>query len=338
MPMKPFPSSWMKDRKSDFCWASISRSPPVKKNTASKLLRFLALYSSFFLVNASASVRIVESHKPVSVPRRSTVAIACDTDSCRYPFSSPMTRMCFFSGVADRPGENAPRTAMITSVRGAIFILELSDGLPFGLRRHLPATETLLFATSFFSGNRSLGDSSGSLNQVEEADHHLVPALLTPNHRLRRVWILGIVRRIVEMRGAFNPSPWGQHNRLVEVVPKLPVPVVLRHAQDRPRLTTREHHAIFEILSSGVHVRMNRGQYHLLAYFKRSVHTVVGIAGRNFESAIARRQGLDSFFRWLFGENQTEFGTVHHGLSIVCVVNLEHNVGTGFHQFRLADR
>src|SRR5580700_310388 len=98
-PMNPLPSSWTNERKSAFCWASISRSPPVKKSTASKSFRFLALYSSFFLVRASVSVRSVVSQSPVSVPSRSIVAIAWETASCRYPFSSPITKRCFFGGV-----------------------------------------------------------------------------------------------------------------------------------------------------------------------------------------------------------------------------------------------
>ena len=40
-------------------------------------------------------------HKPVSLPSRSIVAMAWDTASCRYPFSSPMTRSCFGDDTAD---------------------------------------------------------------------------------------------------------------------------------------------------------------------------------------------------------------------------------------------
>src|SRR4029077_6955939 len=60
--------------------------------------RFFALYSSFFLVRTSVSVRMVVSQRPVSFPRRSMVAMACETASCRYPFSWPRTRRCFFGG------------------------------------------------------------------------------------------------------------------------------------------------------------------------------------------------------------------------------------------------
>src|SRR6266852_9812344 len=103
--------------------AFISRSPPVKKSTASKSFKFCALYSSFFFVSTSVSVRRVVSHSPVSRPSRSMVAMAWDTESCRYPFSSPMTRRCFFRGGPDWAVENAESTARMIRARGAIFIL-----------------------------------------------------------------------------------------------------------------------------------------------------------------------------------------------------------------------
>src|SRR5271163_4659348 len=105
-PMNPLPSSWMNARKSAFCCVPISRSPPVKKSTASKSFKFLALYSNFFLVRTSVSVRRVVSHSPVCFPSRSIVAIAWETASCLYPFSSPMTRSCFLGGAA---GDCAPQ-------------------------------------------------------------------------------------------------------------------------------------------------------------------------------------------------------------------------------------
>src|SRR5580692_7975515 len=40
--------------------------------------------------------------------------------------------------------------------------------------------------------------------QVDESHHHFIPTLLSPDHTLGRVWILRVVRRIIEMRGAFD--------------------------------------------------------------------------------------------------------------------------------------
>src|ERR1700736_3247107 len=106
----------MNEMKSAFCWASISRLPPVKKSTASKSFKFFALYSSFFLVRASESVRRVVSQSPVSLPNRSIVAIAWDTASWRYPFSSPMTRRCFVAGAAvDCAAHNSQRLMLTTA-------------------------------------------------------------------------------------------------------------------------------------------------------------------------------------------------------------------------------
>src|SRR5579864_9734682 len=42
----------------------------------------------------------------------------------------------------------------------------------------------------------------GIESHIEEADHHFIPALVSPAHFLAGIGIVGIVRRIVEMRGA----------------------------------------------------------------------------------------------------------------------------------------
>jgi len=60
---------------------------PVKKSMASKTFKFFALYSSFFFVSTSVSVRSVGVPQPGFLPSRSMVALAWDTESCRYPFS-----------------------------------------------------------------------------------------------------------------------------------------------------------------------------------------------------------------------------------------------------------
>src|SRR6516164_4434017 len=52
IPRKPLPSSRTNASRSAFCDSSMSRSPSVKKATASKSSRFLAPYLSFFVVIA----------------------------------------------------------------------------------------------------------------------------------------------------------------------------------------------------------------------------------------------------------------------------------------------
>src|SRR6185437_12928289 len=188
MPIKPLPSSWMNERKSAFCCASISRSPPVKKSTASKLLRFLALYSSFFLVRASASVRRVVSHRPVSRPSRSIVDMACDTDSCRYPFSSPITRRCFFCWRADWARQSVLSRADVKRVRRMIFMFSCSRQNSVARDRGLIVRGWFLFRLQV------LGRHVGVIDQVEKANHHLVPALLAPDYSFCGVRILRIVR------------------------------------------------------------------------------------------------------------------------------------------------
>src|SRR5229473_698407 len=63
-----------------------------------------------------------------------------------------------------------------------------------------------LLATCFFVvfllGEEILKRHIGIERHVEEADHHFIPALIAPAHFLAGVGVVGIVRRIVEMRGA----------------------------------------------------------------------------------------------------------------------------------------
>src|ERR1700675_4878370 len=82
--------------------------------------------------------------------------------------------------------------------------------------------------------------------QVEESHHHFIPALLSPYHALGWVRILRIVRRIVEMRRAFNLSALRENNGFREVVPKLPMPVIDRHAQDGLLPAVREYQSVLE--------------------------------------------------------------------------------------------
>src|ERR1700751_4401667 len=132
--------------------------------------------------------------------------------------------------------ENAESTARMIRARGAIFILELLVVLNVRPSASMISDCSLAVRNNFLFRQQVFGRDPRIVNQVEEANHHLVPALLPPDHSLCGVWILRIVWRVIEMRCAFNSRPRGQHNWFVEVVPKLPVPVVLRHAQNRPRL------------------------------------------------------------------------------------------------------
>src|SRR5262252_1715607 len=156
----------------------------------------------------------------------------------------------------------------------------------------IPSGCGLALPDTFSFRQQVLGKNLQVINQIKKANHHFIPALLPPDDGFRRVWILRIVSRVVEMGGALNASPWRQVDGLCEVVPELPMPVVLRDAQDCSCLATREHHPIFEIFASGMHVRMNGGQRYWLADLKGSIDTIVWIARWNLEGAIRCRQSL----------------------------------------------
>ncbi len=90
----------------------MSSSPVVKKATASKVSRFLALRSSFFLVTSWQSVRMTVSHRPLSWPSFHRVAAAFEMDSCCHPLLSPMKRSLFFGllgGERDRQDERGEK-------------------------------------------------------------------------------------------------------------------------------------------------------------------------------------------------------------------------------------
>src|SRR5580700_8175659 len=60
------------------------------------------------------------------------------------------------------------------------------------------------FAFALRMREQVFGGEFGVEDQVEEADHHLVGVLLSPDYRLGGVGILGIIGRVVEMRGALD--------------------------------------------------------------------------------------------------------------------------------------
>src|SRR5690242_11410261 len=66
---------------------------------------------------------------------------------------------------------------------------------------------------------------------IEPADHHFFPRLVAPADLLLRVRIVAVVGRIVEVRGALDLRPLGQHDRIGEVIEELPVEIVIGNAQ-----------------------------------------------------------------------------------------------------------
>ena len=82
-----------------------------------------------------------------------------------------------------------------------------------------------------YAGVALVGADPGIEAHVEHADHHLVEALLTPDHRLGRVRILRVILRIVEALGTLEFRALGHLDGVGEIVPELPVPGEARHVQ-----------------------------------------------------------------------------------------------------------
>src|SRR5207302_7728613 len=120
---------------------------------------------------------------------------------------------------------------------------------------------------------------------------------------LRRVWILGIAWRVVEVRGALDLCSFGKSDRLGQVVPELPVPVVGGDFQDCLRLTVGKYQTIFEVFAARVHVGMKSDELHFSWDFEGGVYTIVRISGRNSEGAVHGGERQDSLFWRLFRED-----------------------------------
>src|SRR5262249_965777 len=69
---------------------------------------------------------------------------------------------------------------------------------------------------------------------AQPADHHFFPGLLAPFHILRRIGVIFVARRVVEMGGAFDLRPFRNRERLFGHVVSLPVEILARPVQQDP--------------------------------------------------------------------------------------------------------
>src|ERR1017187_5221309 len=92
-------------------------------------------------------------------------------------------------------------------------------------------------------------------SDIEPADHHLVPGLISKVHN--RVWIgvIRIVGRVIEVRDALDPASFGQQHRLGENVYELPVEIISGNAEQGAGLPGRIDHLVDEVLATKVHMR-----------------------------------------------------------------------------------
>ena len=108
------------------------------------------------------------------------------------------------------------------------------------------------------------------------------------------------------MGGAFDLCALGQNDRLFKIVPILPMPIVVRHAEKLLAFARWVQHAIFKIFAATVHVRVQAGELHVRSDFKTGIHAIVGMTGRDFESAVGGRQSKHPFFRQLLCKDDAE--------------------------------
>src|SRR5215471_4848798 len=93
-------------------------------------------------------------------------------------------------------------------VMGSWACADMAPSRPAKTTYDLVATRLLVFL--LLLREQVLQRHLGVEGHIEEADHHFIPTLFAPRHFLARVRVIGIVRRIVEVRGAFDLGPLGQ--------------------------------------------------------------------------------------------------------------------------------
>src|SRR5712671_105042 len=100
------------------------------------------------------------SHAPVSRPNRSMVAIAWEIASCRYPFSCPITSSLFFGGLF-----------------GGVFCASAAAAIR--RPRIVVGMISVVGCGCLFTRREQIFHRHPSIeHEVEEPNHHLVPALI----------------------------------------------------------------------------------------------------------------------------------------------------------------
>src|SRR5262249_9691232 len=87
------------------------------------------------------------------------------------------------------------------------------------------------------------------IDVIDEADHHFLPGLIPPADYLRRVGVVEVLLRVVEVGGTLDARARGQFQRRLEAVVALPVEVVTRHSQRYLRLAVRVDDVVLEVLA-----------------------------------------------------------------------------------------
>ena len=98
---------------------------------------------------------------------------------------------------------------------------------------------------------------------VKVANHHLVPRLLSPSHRLVGIGIVQIVRRVVVVSDTLDVATFGQLHGFGQAIVGLPIEVVVRHIQQRdPFVLAGPPQQVAKRLAAEVHVGHESQQLH----------------------------------------------------------------------------
>ncbi len=128
------------------------------------------------------------------------------------------------------------------------------------------------------------------------------------------------------MRRALNHGSLGQHLGLRQIVGKLPVEIVIRHAEQHFLLARGIGGAIDKVLAAEVHVRQQRNQRRVGLQRELCVHLVIRIARRDHKVHGSRGDTQHALGWLLLGEDQADARLVGARRPIGRIVHLEHDV------------
>ena len=173
---------------------------------------------------------------------------------------------------------------------------------------------------------------------VEEPDHHLVPALVPIAHVDRGVRIAGVRGRVVVGRDPVEPGSFLERHRLRQTVVELPVEIVRLHAQQRLGQAVRQDPGVLEFGPPQVHVREESQQQRVVRQSAPHADPEIALPRRDQKFFVVHLQRENALGRRLLGEHHPDLDPILHFLAVGREMNLEHQVGSGMDQLGHARR
>src|SRR5579864_2480270 len=125
---------------------------------------------------------------------------------------------------------------------------------------------------------------------IEEADHHLFPALWAETDGILRVGIVRIAARVIEVSDGFQLRPRFERQRLGEAVRKLPIKVVRIHPKQRATFAIGRHDVVLEAFPPQVHMWKETQQQRVIGQRAPRRHAIIRMLRRNHETIVAQLQ------------------------------------------------